>query len=118
MRDRFSPVTVVSADDATGDDSQLLIDVHVNLMELHAAAFQARGIDPRSLAGPEVVVVANWIAQGRFTPGMGKFRPTSAAARKLVRKPLKNYNIYIANVDYGYKQGWATGSLIMAEKIL
>ena len=36
----------------------------------------------------------------------------------MARKPLKDYNLYIANQDYGYQSGWAVGSLSMAEKVM
>ena len=40
------------------------------------------------------------------------------AARKAVRRPDPDYDIFVADQDYGYHSGWAVGSLTMAEKIL
>ena len=40
------------------------------------------------------------------------------AARKAVRRPDPDYDIFVADQDYGYHSGRAVGSLTMAEKIL
>lgn len=111
MFDDLTPVTV----ETQRDDGFLSKSVHAALMAYHAASFRALGLDPNRLAPPATVVLANWIADGAFTPGIGFFAGTNYA-RKLARQPLPN--LFIANQDYGYKSGWANGGLLMAEKIL
>ena len=39
-------------------------------------------------------------------------------ARAKVRAPAPDYDVFVADQDYGYRTGWAVGSLIMAEKVL
>ena len=75
-------------------------------------------IDPKAIAPPATVVVANWIEDGRFTPGIGSLWPSTDAAKAAVRKPSAQFDVFVVNQDYGYHSGWAVGSLIMAEKVL
>ena len=69
---------------------------------------------------PAQVVLSNWIEDGAFTPGIGFFE-AGDEARAVARAPLKattGARLFVANQDYGYKNGWAVGGLQMAEKIL
>jgi hypothetical protein len=132
MSDPSQPLTVVTSDasgkaiveggandqPATAEAAAKLIDdVHVSLMTYHAKALKLAKIDPASIPKPKTCVLANWISDGKYTPGIGHLSGTDQD-RKLARKPLKDYNLYIANQDYGYQSGWAVGSLSMAEKVM
>ena len=35
-----------------------------------------------------------------------------------MRAPTPDFELYVADQDYGYRSGWAVGALQMAEKIL
>jgi len=125
MPSPLQPLTVVTRDGIQGADGslaggakQLLEDVHAQLMSHHALALRAKGIDPSKIPLPETVVLANWVADCEYTPGIGRVLPSTDAARKAVRKPAPGFNVYVVNQDYGYHSGWAVGSLIMAEKVL
>jgi len=49
---------------------------------------------------------------------MGKMVHGNDTTRKAVRRPVPPYDVFVVNQDYGYQEGWAVGSLIMAEKVL
>lgn len=135
MSSKLQPLTVVTGGDSNrtmveqgakiGDaarNSKLLEDVHAHLVAHHAPALQKAGVDPKSIAKPKTIVLSNWIVDGAYTPGIGHLYPpnntTDDMARKAARKPVAQYELYVVNQDYGYKSGWAVGSLAMAEKIL
>ena len=63
------------------------------------------------------VTISNWIKGPKIAPGIGDFIGDNAA-RKAVRAPSEMYELYVADSDYGYRSGWAVGSLQMSEKIL
>ena len=131
MASPLQPLTVVTQADAAaerggggaggaadGAKARLLADVHHSLMVKHAAKLTAAGVDPTTVPPPQTIVLSNWIEDGQFTPGIGSMLPATDAARKAVRKPLAQYELFVVNCDYGYQPGWAVGSLAMAEKVL
>ena len=126
MAGPLQPLTVVTRDGVAGgasatsalEASRLLEDVHAHLMSQHGKALRTKGVDPASIAPPQTCVLANWISDGLFTPGIGSLVPPLDAARAAVRKPAPPFDVYVVNQDYGYETGWAVGSLIMAEKVL
>ena len=84
-------------------------------------------------AAPKTIVLANWISDGLYTPGIGSMHPPTDDARKAVRKPTGEFEVYVIDQDYmymsmsdymcmyyryGYETGWAVGSLIVSEKML
>lgn len=131
MTSPLEPLTVMTAEDTNPTSTSAIGEVHRALIRHHDGALRRAGIDPQSIAPPKALVVANWVADGAFTPGIGSFGspphrhgtpivpdpPGTDALRAAVRKPSA-YEVYIVNQDYGYQSGWATGSLIMAEKVL
>ena len=118
MESPLEPLTVATAEDGKAGSATLLADVHAHLMSHHAAAFANASVDPATIAPPKAVVVANWIADGAFTPGIGRLMPGTDAERAKARKPAAGFDVYVADQDYGYHTGWAMGSLTMAEKVL
>ena len=98
---KLQPLTVVTKDDVEETRKQLMSDVHAHLMSHHASKFNAAGIDPSTISPPTTVVLANWIADGEFTPGIGHLFPATDAARKVVRKPVPAFDIFVVNQDYG-----------------
>ena len=87
-------------------------------MKYHEKALKLKGISPSSIPLPETVVMGNWVADGKYTPGIGRLLPGTDAQKAIVRKPTPDYEVYVVDQDYGYQSGWAVGSLIMAEKVL
>lgn len=117
MSDPLEPVSVLTADVAGG--AAAIRDVHASLLAFHAAELKAAGIAPHSLAPPKLVVISNWTPDGKITPGIGYMDAGAYyPSRAKVRAPAPDYDIYVADQDYGYRTGWAVGSLIMAEKVL
>lgn len=118
----------MTAEDGDAASKRALAEVHEALMRFHAPALQAAGLG--WLRPPRALVVANWVSDGAFTPGIGSFAvphrpgapvfpdpPGIDAMRQDVRKPSSQHDVFIVNQDYGYQTGWAAGSLIMAEKV-
>jgi len=123
MTSPLQPLTVAVEEDGTAASKTLISDVHASLMAKHALAFVEKEIDPASVPPPKAVVLANWIADGEYTPGIGRLStsPLPGKAdqqRASVRKPAADFDVFVADQDYGYETGWAVGSLIMAEKVL
>lgn len=129
MTSPLEPLTVMTAEDGDAASRTALAQVHAALMRYHASALQAAGLDQPD--PPRALVVANWVADGAFTPGIGSFGapphrrgvpvtpdpPGTDALRRDIRKPSAEHDVFIVNQDYGYESGWAAGSLIMAEKV-
>ena len=98
----------------------MLIDSHEHLMAFHAELFEAAGVDPATIKPPLHAVIGNW-AEGA---SLSFVRPRDRQV-PVVQSPARGgpeadpgHNIYVANQDWGYKSGWAIGSLKMAEKVL
>ncbi|KAL3932730.1 MAG: hypothetical protein SGPRY_000583 [Prymnesium sp.] len=121
MRSQAEPLAVFTADEGSAASKKLLTDVHAQLMRFHADKLRQKGVDPASILPPKTVVMGNWISDAPYNPGIGYINvppSTQDQARKLVRAPCPNYDVFVADQDYGYVTGWAVGSLMMAEKIL
>eukprot|EP00935_MAST-01C_sp_MAST-1C-sp1_P000756 g756.t1 len=117
MRSDTQPLTVVTDQDTNSSAHAALKEIHDTLMDYHAAIFEEAGISAADIAEPKMLAVSNWISGGEYTPGIGRFTG-SADDRATMRKPLPEYNVYVANQDYGFRSGWAVGGLAMSEKIL
>eukprot|EP00038_Savillea_parva_P002982 m.119714 g.119714 ORF g.119714 m.119714 type:complete len:198 (-) comp11033_c0_seq1:195-788(-) len=97
--------------------SRLLTDAHRRLLEYHAEALAAAGVDPDSIPAPTHAIVGHWVTGSPYAAGVGSFQGNDQD-RALVRAPIHKHDVYVANVDYGYTPGWAVGSLRMMEKVL
>lgn len=121
----LQPLTVATAEDGKNSSARLLSDVHEALVAYHTKVLRKAGIAPSALPPPKAVVMGNWISEGKYTPGIGSLFRDSALplseqdkVRQAIRAPVADHDVFVADQDYGYKSGWAVGSLIMAEKIL
>lgn len=124
----LQPLTVATAEDGKDSSKQLISDVHASLMAYHTKVLRKKNIDPRTVPAPKAIVMGNWISDGKYTPGIGSLFRSGAGSylpaaeqdkiRQAIRAPTSDYDVYLADQDYGYQSGWAVGSLIMAEKIL
>ena len=117
MPSPLQPLTVATRGTSSLAAAQLIGDVHAALMARHAKALASAGVAPGAVSPPQTVVLANWISAGRYTPGIGRLLGGDLD-RALLRKPLPEYDLFLANQDFGYETGWAAGSLAMAEKVL
>lgn len=102
----------------------LLIEkVHSSLMAFHQEAFRKVGIDSASVPKPSLVAIGNWVPEATLAPMCAHFQG-SWKQRAVARAPLRDYPLYIADVDYGiffgstYNSCWAAASLAAAEKVL
>ena len=101
---------------AVYQSGELVDAVHASLMAFHAPFFAALGLETKDVPKPSLVAVSDWTSGDDATPACGRFEGDAHAAR-LARKPSE-LPIHIANTDYGPQFCWATGSLIVAEKIV
>ena len=105
---------------ASADAVELARAVHASLMDFHRDALAAAGVDAdRDVPPPRMITVSNWRSGDTFTPSCGNFTGDAAAAA-LARRPLPESmpQLFVANTDIGPQFCWATGALIVAEKIL
>lgn len=114
--DPRNPVKLLDTSTAMG--RKALEDSHSSMLSFHASQLAKKGISPDSLCKPTFMTVSNWIRDDPIAPGIGRMSPGTDANRALARAPTKSHNVYIADQDYGYRSGWAVGSLKMAEKVL
>jgi len=110
------PLTIIRQ--GTDRNGQLLRNAHVALMEHHRNDLENEGVDPNSIALPEMGLVSTW--DSSFTdiyPG-GYFLTDQSVARHII-KPLPNSNIFIGNEAWAALGGpWAEGSLILTERVI
>jgi len=121
MVDPLQPVTVLTAETAAG--RKAIAEVHSSLLGFHKDALAEVGVT--SLPPPKTIVISNWTPDGAVTPGIGSMQEGPAysyemgyPAKASVRHPAPDYDVFVADQDYGYRSGWAVGSLVMAEKVL
>eukprot|EP01064_Diplonema_japonicum_P016839 TRINITY_DN2487_c0_g1_i4.p1 TRINITY_DN2487_c0_g1~~TRINITY_DN2487_c0_g1_i4.p1 ORF type:complete len:496 (+),score=131.76 TRINITY_DN2487_c0_g1_i4:60-1490(+) len=107
-----------------GKHANVLADLHAQLMEFHAKELAAAGVDPASLAPPKAIYMGNFVRNGTYVGSIGATGCALTKPKKVwkvVRRPNEDYNVFLANQDYGRSFdtfGWATGGLQLTEKIL
>ena len=105
------PPQVATVEDGTDSSKKLLADVHASLMSFHADTLKAKGFNPETLAPPKAVVLANWIADGKYTPGIGSLwdgaLPATDKEKARARKPAPAYDVYV--VDQVRRRGRVAG---------
>lgn len=115
-----APYTVL--DNSTSDGRAFLAKVHASLVRLHAPQLAAAGALERVRAqGPTEAVLAVWDAKvehygcATHTMKPGSIPPAEVPARSLA--PFQGREVYVANEAFSSVQGWAEGSLVMAENL-
>jgi len=109
------PLTLIKP--GTDKDGQLLTNMHTALMNLHRTELLAKGVDPDSIAPPEIGLLGSWDAS--FTALYpGYFRLSDGQAPLYIIKPLPGSNIFIGNEAWSDSDGWAEGSLVLTERAL
>ncbi|VEU40048.1 unnamed protein product [Pseudo-nitzschia multistriata] len=128
QRDRPEPVTILSDTNPEEEDflrhaHERLVDYHVygedNARLLNASAyspFQFRKIIESS-PPPTFAVLANWNTAA-FGAGGGWHHWTDTANAEKAMKPLNPLGIHVVNEAFSKIQGWAEGSLLLADEIL
>jgi len=114
--DPLNPVKLLDGTTAMG--TKALTDAHAAMLGFHTKQITKAGLSPAALAKPSFMTVSNWVSDDPITPGIGRMGSSTDANRALVRAPTKTHDVYLADQDYGYRSGWAVGSLKMAEKVL
>ena len=116
---KTDPLSVITA---TSEEGWVLGTLHEELMEVHGAELRAKGVDPAELAPPRSVVFGSFVEDNVFVPACYRMQHcfTDAEKMKAFRRPNPRHDVFLANQDYGMEDqvGWATGGLLMAEKIL
>ena len=102
---------------AVFESGKIVDELHASLMDFHAEALRAAGVDPASIAKPELVTVSDWSGDATVTPACGDFLGDADTA-KAARRPDPARGVFLANQDFGPQFCWATGSLIVAERVL
>lgn len=124
QRDRPEPVTVISNTDVEGES--FLQEAHDRLQEYHVyhntspnrtyTGFQATRTFERA-SPPEYAVLATWNT-GTFGAGGAWHHWTDVENVELAKKPLNKQHVHIINEAYSMLQGWAEGSLLLADEVL
>lgn len=122
QRDRPEPVTIISNTDTEG--AAFLRHAHDRLKEYHLyntenatySGFEAQQVFDSS-DEPSFAVLATW-NPGTFAYGGGWHHWTDLSKVNKAVAPLNEYNIHVINEAFSKLQGWAEGSLLLADKVL
>jgi len=110
------PLTLIKP--GTDINGQLLTDMHTALMNSHRSELLAVGVDPDSIAPPELGLISSW--DQSFTdlyPGAYSLSSQNSQAPIYIIKPLPNYNIFIGNQAWS-GSNWAEGTLVLTERVI
>jgi hypothetical protein len=110
---------VLTVINSTNNGRALLSLIHSNLMKIHQNFFAARNISSSDIAAPTKGLVANWNPKnlgGIHATQPSPFDPSYILS--LYQLPAKNSKVFYVNEATSPRNGWAEGSLIMAEKFL
>jgi len=111
------PLTIIKP--GTDENGQLLSDVHRALMNTHRSELLEAGVDPDSIAPPELGLIGSW--DHSFTdlyPGYYTLSSENYQAPIYIIKPLPDHNIFIGNEAWSGSGGWAEGSLVLTERVI
>jgi hypothetical protein len=110
---------VLTVIDTTNNGRALLSLIHSNLMKIHQNFFAERNIPSSTIAPPTKGLIANWNPKnlgGIHATQPSTFDPSYILS--LYQLPVKNSKVFYVNEATSPRNGWAEGSLIMAEKFL
>jgi len=111
------PLTLIKP--GTDNNGQLLTNIHTALMNLHRSELLAKGVDPDSIAPPELGLIGSWDASfSDQYPGFFSLSSENSQAPLYIIKPLPDSNIFIGNEAWSGSGGWAEGSLVLTERVL
>jgi len=122
QRDRPEPVTIISNTDTEG--ASFLKHAHDRLKQYHLydvvnasyTGFQAQQVF-NTADEPSFAVLATWNI-GTFGAGGGWHHWTDLDQVEKATKPLNDYNIHVVNEAFSKLQGWAEGTLLLADEVL
>ena len=122
QRDRPEPVTIISNTDVEG--RTFLSHAHERLKQYHLyekenktyTGFTAQQIFDNA-KDPEFAVLSTWNS-GTFGAGGGWHHWTDVSKVEKATKPLNAYHIHVINEAFSKLQGWAEGSLLLADDVL
>jgi len=101
------------------ENGQLLTHIHTGLMTSHRSELLEKGVNPDSIAPPELGLIGGW--DQSFTalyPGYFSLSNQNSQAPLYIIKPLPDFNIFIGNEAWSGSNGWAEGSLVLTERVL
>jgi hypothetical protein len=122
QRDRPEPVTIISNTDTEG--AGFLKHAHNRLREHHLynvvnasySGFEAQQVF-NNAQEPTFAVLATWNI-GTYGAGGGWHHWTDLDQVGKATQPLNDYNIHVVNEAFSRLQGWAEGTLLLADEIL
>jgi len=128
QRDRPEPVTILSSTNPEEED--FLKHAHERILEYHVygedneAVLNATSLSPFQLrkimeatAPPTFAVLANWNTAA-FGAGGGWHHWTDMSNTEKAMKPMNSLGLHVVNEAFSKLQGWAEGSLLLADEIL
>jgi len=127
QRDRPEPVTILSS--TKPEEEDFLKHAHERILEYHVygdneAALNATSLSPfqfrkiiEASVPPTFAVLANWNTAA-FGAGGGWHHWTDMSLSDKAMKPLNSFGLHVINEAFSKIQGWAEGSLMLADEIL
>lgn len=127
QRDRPEPVTILSSTNT--EDKEFLKHAHDRIVDFHVygdneAVLNATSYSPfqlrreiEAIVPPTFAVLANWNT-AVFGAGGGWHHWTDMSLSDKAMKPLNSLGLHVVNEAFSKVQGWAEGSLLLADEIL
>ena len=127
QRDRPEPITILSS--TNPEEEEFLKHAHERILNYHVygdneaalnatslSAFQFRKVI-ESTVPPTFAVLANWNTAA-FGAGGGWHHWTEMSLADKAMKPLNSLGLHVINEAFSKVQGWAEGSLMLADEVL
>ena len=127
QRDRPEPVTILSSTNPEEED--FLNHAHKRIVDYHVYGDNEAAINATSLSQfqlrkvmeattpPTFAVLANWNTAA-FGAGGGWHHWTDMSNSEKAMKPLNSLGLHVINEAFSKVQGWAEGSLLLADEVL
>ena len=127
QRDRPEPVTILSSTNPEEED--FLRHAHDRIVNYHVYGDNGEALNKTSYSPyqfrkameetvpPTFAVLANWNTAA-FGAGGGWHHWTDMSVSEKAMKPMNSLGIHVINEAFSKVQGWAEGSLLLADEIL
>jgi len=113
QNDKDSPLVIVNSNTTDPVELTWMKDAHSLFVNSFKPYFRQKNIDPDTIPLPKTIVMGVWQAAWHYGP-VNNFPGGQTNALSL--KPVNNLKLFWVNEANSIDQGWAEGSLLMAEK--
>ena len=118
MTSQDDPVTVIT-NSPFDRGAPLLQSVHDELMAIHGSQLQQVGLNASDIPEPTGGIMGVWYGgEGLIRPCWGNSGNANSETLRQMRKPIPEFEMYVASGAYSSSGAWAVGGLIQAETLM